>query len=206
MASLDDFFAALFGSLGPFGSLLALLLIFALDAAIFPALPEAWILLAYTYRPEGLGPTAWAGLLLAIAVIGDVLGTTLLYTLVRRVLVQGRRMPRSVEGAMRRWTEFLLVRDERVILLNRIAPVIPFVGAFIATLRWDVRRSIAFVAIGGFAKYALLLYLVFAIGIAYDVGTARTVTLGIVVAVIVLSLLGSRFVRRRLASKPGTET
>src|SRR5207249_9507820 len=38
---------------------------------------------------------------------------------------------------------FLGVPDERAILLNRIAPVVPFVGAFIATLRWNYRRSMA---------------------------------------------------------------
>ncbi len=150
MASLDEFFAALFGSLGPVGSLLALLLIFAADAALFPALP-----------------------------------------------VEGRRMPGWLERGMQRWTGFLLVRDERVILLNRLAPVVPFVGAFIATLRWDYRRSIAYVAAGGVAKYAVLLFVVFAVGVAYDVGTARWITLGLVVAVVALSFVGSYLVRRR---------
>ncbi|MGI0147970.1 MAG: hypothetical protein ACREDF_00355, partial [Thermoplasmata archaeon] len=147
MASLDEVLVALFASLGPVGSLVAMFLIFAVDAALFPALPEAWIVVTYAYRPEVLGPTAWAGLLLIVAVAGDVLGTSVLYVLVRRVLIQGRRMPHWLEAGMRRWTEFLLVRDERVILLNRLAPVVPFVGAFIATLRWSFPRSIAFVAV-----------------------------------------------------------
>ncbi len=197
MASLDEFFAALFGSLGPVGSLLALLLIFAADAALFPALPEAWIVVTYTYRPEVTDPLVWTALLLGTAVVGDVLGTTALYAVVRRVLVEGRRMPGWLERGMQRWTGFLLVRDERVILLNRLAPVVPFVGAFIATLRWDYRRSIAYVAAGGVAKYAVLLFVVFAVGVAYDVGTARWITLGLVVAVVALSFVGSYLVRRR---------
>ena len=98
---------------------------------------------------------------------------------------------------MRRWTGFLLVRDERLILLNRLAPVVPFVGAFIATLRWNFPRSIAFVAVGGLAKYAFLLYVVFAIGVAYDVGTARAITLVLAVIVVALSFFGSWFFRRR---------
>src|SRR2546428_2923795 len=72
-------------------------------------------------------------------------------------------MPRWLEGAMKKWTSFLLVQDERVILMNRAVPVIPMVGAFIATLGWDYRRSMAYVAIGGLAKYAILLYVVFAL-------------------------------------------
>src|SRR6266436_1326103 len=106
MASFDEFLGALFGSLGPVGSLLALLLIFAADAALFPALPEAWIVVTYTYRPKVTDP------LLGTAVVGDVLGTTALYAVVRRVLVDGRRMPGWLERGMQRWTGFLLVRDE----------------------------------------------------------------------------------------------
>jgi len=198
MASLDEFLAGLFGSLGPIGSLIALLLIFALDAALFPALPEAWIVITYAFRPAALDPVLWAGLLLGMAVFGDILGTTVLYAGVRRFLVQDRRMPRWLERGMRGWTDFLLVRDERVILLNRLAPVVPFVGAFIATLGWDYRRSILYVAVGGLAKYAVLLYLVFSIGVAYDVGTARAVTLGLVAAVVGMSLVASWGIRRRM--------
>jgi len=197
MASLDEFLAALFASLGPVGSLLALLLIFALDAALFPALPEVWIVVTYTYRPEILDPLLWAALLLGVGIAGDVLGTTFLYLMVRRVLIRGRRMPGWLERGMKRWTTFLVVRDERLILLNRVAPVIPFVGAFIATLGWDYRRSLAYVAFGGLAKYAILLFVVFAIGVAYKPSTARWITLGIVVVVVAVSVLASSLYRRR---------
>ena len=203
MASLDDFFAALFGALGPVGSLVALLVIFAIDAALFPALPEAWILITYTFRPETMDPVGWAAVLLAVAVAGDLLGTSTLYAAVRRLLIQDRHMPRWLESGMRRWTEFLVVRDERVILLNRVAPVVPFVGAFIATLRWSYPRSMAFVAVGGLAKYAALLYLVFVIGVSYDIHTARTITLVLVVVVIALSLGGSWWYRRRRVRSAG---
>src|SRR6266550_166415 len=177
MPSLDDVLAALFASLGPIGSLLALLVIFAVDAALFPALPEAWILITYTFRPETMDAVGWAAVLLLVAVAGDLLGTSILYALVRRILVRGRRMPRWLESGMRRWTEFLGVPDERAVLLNRIAPVVPFM----ATLRWNYRRSMCFVAVGGLAKYAVLLYLVFVIGVAYDPRTARSITLVLVV-------------------------
>ncbi len=199
MASLDELLTSLFGSLGPVGSLVILVIIFALDAALFPALPEVWIVVTYAYRPtEMLGPVAWAGLLLAMAVAGDVLGTSLLYVAVRRWVVQRRRMPRWLERAMKKWTGFLLVQDERVILMNRVVPVIPMVGAFIAALGWDYRWSMAYVAIGGLAKYAILLYVVFAIGLAYDVATARWITLALVGVVVGLSFVVSWLRRRRI--------
>src|SRR5438034_8150106 len=114
MASLDELLTSLFGSLGPVRSLVILVIIFALDAALFPALPEVWIVVTYTYRPtEMLGPVAWAGLLLAMAVAGDVLGTSLLYVAVRRWVVLRRRMPRWLERGMKKWTSFLLRSEER---------------------------------------------------------------------------------------------
>ncbi len=200
MASLDQFFAALFGSLGPAGSLMALLLIFAVDAALFPALPEVWIVVTYTYRPELMDPTVWAVLLLAVAIAGDVLGTSALYGAVRRWVVHRRRMPHWLERAMQKWTSFLIVRDERVILMNRAVPVVPMVGAFIATLKWDYSRSMAYVAVGGLAKYAVLLYIVFAIGVAYDIATARWITLLLVVAVVAVSFVASSWRRQRIES------
>src|SRR5207247_9101570 len=170
MASLDELLTSLFGSLGPVGSLVILVIIFALDAALFPALPEVWIVVTYTYRPtEILGPVAWAGLLLAMAVAGDVLGTSLLYVAVRRWVVLRRRMPRWLERAMKKWTGFLLVQDERVIVMNRAVPVIPMVGAFIATLGWDSRRSLASVALGRLAQYAIVLYVVSVLRHRYNV-------------------------------------
>jgi len=204
MAFLDQFLAALFGSLGPTGSLMALLLIFAVDAALFPALPELWIVVTYTYRPGVMDPTVWAVLLLAVAIAGDVLGTSALYGAVRRWVVHRRRMPRWLERAMQRWTSFLIVRDERVILMNRVVPVVPMVGAFIATLGWDYRRSMAYVAVGGFAKYAVLLYIVFAIGVAYDLETARWITLLLIVAVVAGSFIASLLRRRKLESSTKT--
>src|SRR5207249_7382037 len=54
-----------------------------------------------------------------------------------------------------------------------------------------------FVAVGGLAKYAVLLYLVFVIGVAYDPRTARSITFVLVVVVVAMSVLGSWLYRRR---------
>src|SRR5438046_10642739 len=106
MPSLDDILAALFASLGPIGSLAALLVIFAVDAALFPALPEAWILITYTFRPETMDPVGWAAVLLAVAVASDLLGTSTLSAAVRRLLAQDRQLPRQPASGLRRWHGF----------------------------------------------------------------------------------------------------
>ena len=84
---------------------------------------------------------------------------------------------------------FLAVRDERVILVNRIAPAVPFTGAFIAVCGWNLRRSLAYVLIGGVAKYVLLLLLVIGLGWAFEPSLARLVTIVAVIVLVVASLL-----------------
>jgi uncharacterized membrane protein len=58
--------------------------------------------------------------------------------------------------------------------------------------------------LGGLAKYAILLFVVFAIGVAYNPSAARWITLGVVVVVVVLSIVGSALYRRRHRPDPRT--
>lgn len=199
MASLDEFLVALFNVLGLGGALLALFAIFVVDAAIFPALPEVFVVLVYAYRPDSIDPFLWSVALLGIAVAGEAVGNTALYWAVRRALVDRGRMPRWIERGMRKWIQFLILPDERMILLNRVAPIVPFVGAFIATLRWSYRRSLAYIVVGGTAKYAALLFLVAYIGVVYDPDVARWVTFLLVVVIVAASAFTSFVVRRRRA-------
>src|SRR6266545_623968 len=142
--ALGDWLEAALAFLGPAGLLAAIYLIFLVDAAIFPALPEVFIV-AFYFELTGRwvwGTAATAGLLLLLAVAGDLSGNALLYAIVRR-LKAADRMPKFIEKAMRKWTGFLAVSDERLILMNRIAPALPLTGAFIAVCGWNVRRSLA---------------------------------------------------------------
>ena len=202
MASLGDWIRGLFLFLGPAGVFVGLFLVFVVDAAIFPTLPELAIVLSYTYRDPVWDPGAWAGILLGMAVGGEVVGNSLMYLWVRKLLVDRGHMPRVIEKAMRRWTQFLLVRDERVILLNRIAPVVPFVGAFIATLHWSYRKSLAYIVIGALAKYSFLLALVGLLGLVYSEETATLVTVGAVLVILAVSLTASALYRRRVLPPP----
>ncbi|HKZ88653.1 MAG TPA: hypothetical protein VJ300_00145 [Thermoplasmata archaeon] len=202
MALFDDLFGDLFGFLGLPGTLLALFLVFAVDAALFPLLPELAIILSFSFRPPELDAFVWGLLLLGIAMAGEGVGNTALYGFVRRVLIRGGHMPAWLERSMKRWIEFLVLKDERIILLNRVAPVVPMVGAFIAACRWDFRRSLAYILIGAGAKYSVLLALSGFIGIAYDPLLARWVTVGLVLAVVGVSLAASLLYRRRAGVPP----
>ena len=181
-------------------------LIFVVDASVIPTLPEVFVVAFYSLHTLfGLPPIAWAAALLLMAVAGEVTGNSLLYWFVHRVLVQTGRMPRRIEALMRRWTNFLILHDERIILLNRVIPVVPFVGAFIAALKWNYPKSVAFIVIGAGVKYAGLLLLVGIVGVAYDPSMAGWITILLVLALVAVSAVGSYLYRRRagiLRAKP----
>jgi len=173
-------------------------LIFVVDASVIFTLPEVFVVLFFSFHDDyGLSPLVWGVALLAMAVAGEATGNTLLYWFVRRLLVRTGKMPRRIEVLMRRWMNFLILHDERIILLNRVIPVVPFVGAFMAALKWNYPRSLAYIVIGGSAKYSALLLLVGAVGVAYDPEIAGWVTLILVFGIVALSAAGSYLYRKR---------
>lgn len=203
MASVANWLSGLFAFLGPAGTLLALFFVFVVDAAVIPALPELAVVLSFLYRAPGTDPLPWAALLLAMAIGGEVVGNTVMFLWVRKLVVDRGHLPKFVDRMMRGWTQMLLVRDERIILVNRIAPVVPFVGAFIAVVGWSFPKSMAYIVLGAAAKYALLLLLVGYLGVAYDPDTATLLTVGAVIVLVVVSIIASLLFRRRMAAPPG---
>lgn len=203
MASVADWLAGLFAFLGPTGTLVALFFVFVIDAAIIPTLPELAVVLSYLLgRPAGVAPLPWAGLLLGMAVSGEVVGNTLMFLWVRKLVVDRGHLPRFLARAMRGWTNLMLVKDERIILVNRIAPVVPFVGAFIAVVGWDVRTSLLYIVAGAAAKYSLLLVLVGYLGVAYDPDTATLITVVAILLLVGVSIGAAVLYRRRSVAPP----
>jgi len=203
MASVADWLSGLFAFLGPAGTLVALFFVFVIDAAVIPALPELAVVLSFLYRTPGTEPLSWALLLLTMAIAGEVVGNTVMFLWVRKLVVDRGHLPKIVDRMMRGWTKMLLVRDERIILVNRIAPVVPFVGAFIAVVGWSFPKSMAYIVVGAAAKYTLLLLLVGYLGVAYDPNTATLLTVGAVIVLVVASLVASLVLRKRMAAPPG---
>ncbi len=203
MASVADWLSGLFAFLGPAGTLVALFLLFVIDAAIIPTLPELAVVVTYLLgRAPGLGPLSWALLLLAMAVAGEVVGNTLMFLWVRKLVVDRGHLPGLIGRAMRGWTNLMIVPDERIILVNRIAPVVPFVGAFIAVVGWSFRKSLLYIVLGALAKYSLLLVLVGYLGIVYDPNTATLITIGAVIVLVAASIGASLILRRRMTASP----
>jgi len=169
--------------------------IFFLDAMLIPTLPELFVMGFFASRPT-LG---WGLTLLAVVTTAEVVSNSALYLFVKR-----SGLPPYIERRMKQWVNFLVVSDERVILMNRVAPVIPFMGAFLATMNWDVRKSFFFVFLGSLIKYAVLMALVSVLFVYFEKSTARNFTLIAIVAVVAVSFIHGYFSKKKRLSGAGT--
>jgi ABC-type phosphate/phosphonate transport system permease subunit len=187
--------ADLFGPLGAIGGVLCILLLFYIDAVIFPTLPELFTVLVFV-QGYGLDPILLAALLLLAIAVGEVAGLLTLYEVVRRL-----RVPARLQRAIMSYRDFLVCQDEKMILINRVAPVLPFMGAFVALCHWDLKRSVLYLLVGGMTKYGLIL-LLSGFFLAYmEKGTATTVTIIMVLVVIVLSFIATIIRKNRMKNR-----
>jgi hypothetical protein len=173
-------------------TLLGLFVILVIDAIIFPALPELFAVLAFLVDPS----LEWGIILLITVCIAEITGNTLLYS-----LVKWKKLPDFAEKAIKKWTGFIIFSDERIILLNRIAPVLPFTGAFIATCKWDYRKSMLYLAIGGLLKYSALFGMVAFFDYRFNSEDAQMFSLAAVAAVICVSLAVSFVLKKRKVTR-----
>lgn len=172
------------------GLLAFLFTVLCLDAMLIPTLPEFFVMAFFATNPT----FEWGVTLLAVVTVAELSGNALVFTLVRRF-----GMPKFLKRKMEQWTGFLVVKDERIILVNRFAPILPFAGAFIAVMKWDVKRAFLYIFIGGAIKYALLIAFVGFFYLYYPPATARNVTLVFIVALVAISVIqGQRAKKKHL--------
>jgi membrane protein DedA with SNARE-associated domain len=169
-------------------TLLGMLIIVIVDSTLFPVLPELFAVLVFTGDPS---PELAAMMMTAIC-LGEITGNTVLYS-----LVKWKHLPAIIEKAIVKWTDFLIFSDERIILMNRFAPVIPYAGAFIATCKWNYRKAMIYLVTGCIVKYSALFALVGFFNYQFDPKTAQMFSLVAVITVICLSLVASAIYRKR---------
>jgi hypothetical protein len=167
-------------------------ILFYVDAIVFPTLPELFVVLffmaGYGTMPDW---ALWSIFVITIA-LAEILGLMTLYLVVSRV-----RVPPKIASAVDRYRRFLLCPDERMILLNRVAPILPFTGAFVAICSWSLRRSLLYLVVGGTLKYGLILAASSYFFTYFERGTAADVTLVMIISILVLSLIVSIYRKRK---------
>ena len=191
MVDVGQSIVDLFIGLGLYGLLLAVFFIFYIDAILFPTLPELFVIIIFLAGQEYVSGVVFAILILITIAAAEVSGILTLYSVVIRV-----KLPKRMERAVRKYRDFLMVSDERMILVNRIAPILPFLGAFAAICKWSLRKTIIYTVIGGTIKYGLILAMAGYLFYYFEAGVARTVTLLMVVLIIGISF-GLSYYRRK---------
>ena len=179
----------IFGPYGAEGVVLLVFLAFLIDATVFPFLPEIFIILGFSYDPT----PGFAVVLLLAAIVAECLGNTILYAVVEKY-----GLPKRLRNAMEKYVDFLIVSDERMMLVNRIAPMIPYSGAFISVIEsWTLRRALFYVVIGCILKYGLVLSMSAFFYSYFSSSTAQWLMIGLVLAILAVSFVASYIRKKR---------
>ena len=109
-------------------------------------------------------------------------------------------MPRIIDKAVKGWADFLVVKGEKVVLVNRFAPAVPLIGVFIAVCGWNVRKSFLYIAVGSLVKYSALLAIVGFLNVTYDPRLAQWLTLVLVVIMVAISIIAAIIRKKKLRS------
>ncbi len=194
MTDIGTFFTELFTPLGLWGGLVCIFILFYIDAIIFPTLPELFTVLIFSNASDyGIDTFTYGVFILVTIVVAEIAGVLTLY-----YIVKSAKLPHRVSKIVKRYQSFLLCPDERMILINRLAPILPFLGAFIALAGWGLKKSLTYVVVGGIIKYGIILALSGLFLTYFSKGTATTVTIIMVVVIIILSMLVSYYRKRRM--------
>ncbi|HIJ00814.1 MAG: hypothetical protein PWQ88_255 [Candidatus Methanomethylophilaceae archaeon] len=178
----------IFGPYGWWGILLCVLLIFIIDSMIFPTLPELFTVIAFMYSPS----LEWALAILLTLVVGEFLGMTTLFLIVERIHV-----PKKIQMIASRYVNFLIIGDEKILLVNRIAPMIPFAGAFVSIIdSWTYRKAVFYLATGAALKYGVILAMSGFFYTVFSGPTAQRITLTFVISIIIISFLFSYYKKK----------
>ena len=146
---IGDWLYGVFGPYGYIGILVFIFLLFYIDSLIFPTLPEVFFILSFMYDPTPY----WGMILLLVGAVAEFAGVTSLYLVVERI-----RVPERIRSVADKYSKFLILNDERMILVNRVAPVMPFTGAFISLIEsWDIKRAWFYLSLGCVLKYVAIL-------------------------------------------------
>jgi hypothetical protein len=189
MFNLGQSIFDLLSPLGPAGLLVCVFALFYIDAIVFPTVPELFAVIIFIANP-----TLWfAGAMLGTIAVAEILGLTTLYMVVKRW-----QPPQVICRAIRKYRDFLFVKDEKAILVNRIAPILPFIGAFVAINNWSYRRSIYYTIVGGMVKYGVILAISGWFFTFMNQGDAANFTFLMIVIVLAISFIVSAYRRRRV--------
>ncbi len=178
-----------FGPYGAVGIAIVIFLIFYIDAVFFPTLPEIFFIIGFMYDPTPI----WGITILIIASLAEAAGLSTLYLVVEKAGV-----PERIKGIADKYADFLIVSDERMLLVNRVAPILPFAGAFVSLIHsWTLKRALIYNFIGCYLKYGVILLFANFFYSYFGSEEAQLYTIVFVVIVMVLSIVAAIYKRKK---------
>lgn len=194
--NVGQFIYDIFGEEGELGLVFCIFLIFLLDALLIPTLPELFFVLGFIGGANYGHPLLFGAELLVAAIIAEQIGVFSLYYVVKHYQDSGR-VPKKIQYALDKYAHFLVVSDERLLLLNRVAPMLPFAGAFIANQGWSIPRSSAYLIIGCVLKFGVILLLSNFFYEFFQSEQSQVFTIVMILVVIGVSVVSSLFFKKK---------
>lgn len=130
--------------------------------------------------------------MVVVATLAGLAGNLTLYSLVKIA-----KLPNWMQRKMRQYTQFLIVKDERLLILNRFAPIVPYTGAFVAACGWNLRKSVVYLLVSGLAKSSVIVIISW---LSFDnlrEEVAFWVAIGVVAVMVSASIISSLIYRHR---------
>ena len=178
-----------FGPYGAIGVAVVIFLIFYIDAVFFPTLPEIFFIIGFMYDPT----PAWGLTILIIASLAEAAGLSTLYCIVEKIGV-----PDRIKNIADKYADFLIVSDEKMLLINRVAPMLPFAGAFVSLIHsWTLKRALVYNFIGCYLKYGIILLFANFFYSYFGSSEAQLYTIIFVIIVMIASIIASVVKKRR---------
>lgn len=189
MIDIGDWLMDVFGPYGAWGILLVLFLIFYIDAVFFPTLPELFFIIGFMYDPTPL----WGLIILVMISLAEAAGLSTLYFIVEKIGV-----PERIRNIADKYADFLIVSDEKMLLVNRVAPMLPFAGAFVSLIHsWTLKRALIYNFIGCYLKFGIILLFANFFYRYFGSSDAQLYTIIFVLVVMVLSIIASIYKKRK---------
>ncbi|MCQ2053493.1 MAG: hypothetical protein MJZ03_06145, partial [archaeon] len=141
------------------------------------------------YNPDPI----WGLVILIIASVAEAIGLSTLYYIVENVGV-----PKKIRNMATKYADFLIVNDERMLLVNRVAPILLFAGAFVSLIHsWTLKRALFYNFIGCYLKYGIIMLFANFFYIYFNDSCAQLYTIVFVLVVMVLSVVASSIKKRK---------
>lgn len=187
---LGDAIVNFFASFGILGSLIALFIIFLIDSMLFPTLPEFFLLVIYLTNPA----IDWGIVLVFVSVVSTFIGNSVLYWIAKKYRYQW------IDKIVKKYSSLLISKDEKILLINRAIPILPYTGIFIAINEWDYKKSMFYIVLGGILKFFFLIALCSFFYELFEKGIAQKATFLLVIITLLIGFFLSYYKRRNMES------